>query len=61
MKNIFTVGVIYTLLFLIFIFLFLVSAWAGSFVGVMVNLLFLGVLTLRIANYIKEQIEKQNK
>ena len=61
MKNIFTVGVIYTLLFLIFIFLFLVSAWAGSFVGVTVNLLFLGVLTLRITNYIKEQIEKQNK
>ena len=61
MKNIFTVGVIYTLLFLIFTFLFLVSAWAGSFVGVTVNLLFLGVLTLRITNYIKEQIEKQNK
>ena len=61
MKNIFTVGVLYTLLFLVFVFLFLVSAWAGSFIGVMINLLFLGVLTLRIASYIQEQIEKQNK
>lgn len=61
MKNIFTVGVLYTLLFLVFVFLFLVSAWAESIIGVFIIGVFLAVLTFRVRNYIKEEIEKQEK
>ena len=60
MKNLFNVGVLYSLVFLIFLFLFFVSAWAGSFIGVVVNALFLGVITLRVSKYIKEQTKHLN-
>lgn len=61
MKKLFNIGVIYSALFLIFLMLFAVSAWIGSFAGVLFNALFLGVITLRVSSYIKEEIEKQNK
>lgn len=58
MKKLFNIGVIYSALFLIFLLLFAVSAWIGSFTGLLLNALFLGVITLRVSSYIKEEIEK---
>ena len=62
MKKLFNIGMLYTALFLIFIFLFLASAWSGNIVMLLASGSFLAVLTYRVTNCIKEEVNKlENK
>ena len=60
MKKLFNIGMLYAALFLMSVLFLLVTVWMQKFYMTLAASIFLIALTVRVNNYIKEEVNKIN-